>query len=62
MPSDDGICWALDVQIYNMLKYLAHLPLDKMAAILADNTFNYIYLNENDRIPTQISLQESNWQ
>ena len=25
-------------------------PLDKMAAILADNIFNCIFLNENDRI------------
>ena len=45
---------------------LTHLPLDKMAAILADNIFNCIFLNENDRIPIQISLkyfsQESNWQ
>ena len=28
-----------------------------MAAILADNIFNCIYLNENDRIPIQISLK-----
>ena len=27
-----------------------HLPLDKMAAILADNTFKLIFLNENGRI------------
>ena len=32
------------------------LPLDKMAAILADNIFRCIFLNENDRIPIQISL------
>ena len=28
-----------------------------MAAILADGIFNYIFLNENDRIPIQISLK-----
>ena len=36
---------------------LTHLPLDKMAAILADDIFNCIFLNENDRIPIQISLK-----
>ena len=35
---------------------LTHLPLDKVAAILADDIFNCIFLNENDRIPIQISL------
>ena len=36
-----------------------------MAAIVADNIFKCIFLNENDRIPIQISpkySQESNWQ
>ena len=36
-----------------------------MAAILADDVFKSIILNENDRIPIQISQtcsQESNWQ
>ena len=28
-----------------------------MAAILADDIFNRIYLNENDRIPIQIPLK-----
>ena len=28
-----------------------------MAAILADNIFNCIFLNENDKIPIQISLK-----
>ena len=28
-----------------------------MAAILADDIFKYIFLNENDRIPIQISLK-----
>ena len=41
-------------------------PLDKIAAILADDNFKCIFLNENDWIPIQISLkfvsQESDWQ
>ena len=36
---------------------LTHLPLDKMAAVLADNIFKCIFFIENDRIPTQISLK-----
>ena len=36
---------------------LTHLPLDKMAVILADNIFKCIFLNENDRILIQISLK-----
>ena len=32
-------------------------PLEKMAAILADDNFKYIFLNENDRIPIRISLK-----
>ena len=35
---------------------LTHLPLDKMAAISADDIFKFIFLNENDRIPIEISL------
>ena len=34
-----------------------HLPLDKMAAILADGIFKCIFLNETDRILIQISLK-----
>ena len=34
-----------------------HLPLDKMAAILADNIFKCIFLNKDDKIPIQISLK-----
>ena len=34
---------------------LTHLPLDKVAAILADD--KYIFLNGNDRIPIRISLK-----
>ena len=36
---------------------LIHLPLDKMAAILADDIFKCIFLNENGRIQIQISLK-----
>ena len=36
---------------------MGHLPLDKMAAILADDIFKCIFLNENDRILIQISLK-----
>ena len=32
-------------------------PLDKKAAILADNIFKCIFLNENNRILIQISLK-----
>ena len=31
--------------------------MDKMAAILADDIFKWIFLNENGRIPIQISLK-----
>ena len=41
--------------LYGMLS--THLPLDKVAAILADDIFKCIFLNENDRIPIQISLK-----
>ena len=36
---------------------LTHLSLDKMAAILADNIYKCIFLNENDKIRIQISLK-----
>ena len=38
-------------------RHLTHLPLDKMAAILADGIFKYIFLNENEKIPIQIPLK-----
>ena len=45
---------------------ITHLPLDKTAAIVADDNFKYIFLYENDRIPIPISLtfipRGSNWQ
>ena len=36
---------------------LTHLPLDKMAATLADNIFKRIFLNDNVRILIEISLK-----
>ena len=36
---------------------LTHPPLDKMAAILADDNSKCIFLNENIRIPIWISLK-----
>ena len=36
---------------------LTHLPLDKMAAILADDNFKGIFFNENYSIPIRISLK-----
>ena len=36
---------------------LTHLPLEKMAAILEDDIFNCILLNENVRILIKISLK-----
>ena len=39
-----------------MAKLTDH-PLDKMAAILADDVFKCIFLNENDKIPVQILLE-----
>ena len=36
---------------------LTQLPLDKIPAILADDIFKRIFFNENERIPTQISLK-----
>ena len=36
---------------------ITHLPLDKMADILADDNFKCIFLNENDRILIRISLK-----
>ena len=38
-------------------QHLTHHPLDKMAAILADDNFKCISLNENYRIPIYISLK-----
>ena len=37
--------------------YVTHLPLEKMAAVLADDNLKCIFVNENERIPIQISLK-----
>ena len=35
--------------LFSLVK--THLPLDKVAAILAEDIFKWILLNENDKIP-----------
>ena len=40
-----------------LLDRVTHLPLDKMAAILADNIFKHIFLTENIRTVIEISLK-----
>ena len=46
-------CWLnLDYGVTSI-----HPSLDKMPAILADNIFKCIFLNENDRIAIRISLK-----
>ena len=40
---------------------LTHLPLDKMAAFLADDIFKRIFLNENIWISNKISLKYVPW-
>ena len=42
---------------YWLLLNLTHLYLYKMATILADKILKCIFLNENDRIPIQISMK-----
>ena len=48
-----------DTKHYPVIIYisLSHLPMNKMAAILADDTFKCIFLNENDGISIKISLK-----
>ena len=52
---------SLDRVFSRLLEYMqdhwTHLPLDKMSNNLADDIFNCIFLNENDRILIQISLK-----
>ena len=52
--------------MFNSLGYhWTHLPLDKMATIMADDIFKCIFLNENDELQFKIHwnlFQESNWQ
>ena len=47
----------MDIPELNMDTPLIHFPLDKMAAILTDNIFKCIFLNENDRILIHIPLK-----
>ena len=39
------------------IKALTHLHLKKLAAILADAIFNYIFLNEDDKVLIHISMK-----
>ena len=48
--------WSL-VMALKSYSLLTHLPLNKMAAILADDIFKYIFLNKNFRISIKISLK-----
>ena len=43
--------------MYPSERILYRRPLDKMVAILTDENFKCIFLNENDRIPIRISLK-----
>ena len=45
------------VQIQQEAIIWTRLSQNKMAAILADNNFKCIFLNESDRIPIEISLK-----
>ena len=50
------LIWFSPLHCYAILRqWLTHLPLAKMAAILADDIFKCIFLNENDKILFQIS-------
>ena len=49
-------CW-FEYAITDIPFILSHLRLDKMVAILADNNFKCIFLNQNDRMLIQISLK-----
>ena len=41
-------------KVFLVVMLLTHWSLDKMAAILADDIFKWIFLNENGRIQSQI--------
>ena len=43
--------------LVNIFFALPDLPLDKMAAIFADDILKCIFVNENSRIPIEISLK-----
>ena len=49
--------YGLLLRLYNVLEHLTPLPLDKMAAILAHDIFNCIFLNENGRVLIQTSFK-----
>ena len=53
----DIVAYRIDPRNFTQGLHITHLPFDKMAAILADNIFNCIFLIENDKIPIQISLK-----
>ena len=53
----DKVAHRIDPRNLTQGLHITHIPLDKMAAILADDIFNCIFLNENDKIPIQISLK-----
>ena len=52
-------CWPRSLLPYGVIRpqWVDSSPPDKMAAVLADNIFKCIFLNENDRIPIPISLK-----
>ena len=52
-----GSCVVVASHLVRIQCPLTHPPLDKMAAILADDNFKCIFLNENDKIPIRISLK-----
>ena len=54
LPKEPTGCWLPTSFEHNCF---THLPLDKMAAILAENIFKLIFYNVKDRILIQISLK-----
>ena len=51
------LTWSHGIPYTAKMIELTHLPMDKMAVILADNIFKCIFFNENDSILTEISLK-----
>ena len=51
------IRYTCNIFFYLATTLLTHVPHDKMAPIMSDDIFNYIFVNENDSIPIQISLK-----
>ena len=58
--------WTLSAKEHPGVFRLTHLLLDKMDAMLADDIFKYIFLNENEKNSdsnfTETCPQESDWQ